>query len=149
MINCEDRKKYYEVECKCGHTGSRKYYIPIKFAVIASDGREAAQKGRMIPRCKHNHKDCVLNVREISFNEYQELINTNKDDPFLNCHSIQEQNRFDLSDRYVLDPHYDGCTIEEKEKEIQIHQLFIGKNKIRNPKKYFRFNKDYCMEASY
>lgn len=35
-------KKYYKVTCKCGHTGSKKTYIPITFPVVAINGKEAA-----------------------------------------------------------------------------------------------------------
>lgn len=130
-------KKYYAVKCKCGHTGTRMYYIPITFAVVANDAKEAAKKARNIPRCKHHHKDCVLDVKEISYTDYEELIKNNKNDPYLNCSSIQEQRKYDLNERFVLDPHYIE-SIKNRENNEQIHQIFYGKTKIKNPKKYFR-----------
>ncbi len=132
--------KYYAVECKCGHTGSRKTYIPIKFAIKASSKKEAAKIGRGIARCKHDHKDCILGVEELSYQEYLIVRHKNLNDPFLRCHSIQEQNLYDLSDRVVPDPHYYIMNKEKRTREKQIHQTFQGKEKIRNPKKFIRFN---------
>lgn len=40
-----ETKKYYEVIAKCGHVG-KKHYVPVKFAVIAEDGKEAAKMVR-------------------------------------------------------------------------------------------------------
>ena len=136
-------KKYYAVECKCGHTGSRQFYIPVKFPIVAANGREAAQKARWIPRCKHHHKDCVLSVEEIAFEEYQFLVIANQNDPYLRCSSIQEQQMYDLSDRLVVDTHYID---EDDEREVQVHQRFFGKMKIKNPK---RFIKNYQFEEAY
>lgn len=136
-------KKYYAVECKCGHTGSRMFYIPIKFPIVAENGREAAEKARWIPRCKHHHKDCILSVEEISIEEFIELQNVNQNDPYLRCTSIQEQQMFDISDRFVVDSHY--CD-DEDEKEQPIHQRFFGKKRIKNPK---RFVRNYYFEEAY
>lgn len=144
-----EEKKYYEVECKCGHTGSRKFYIPIKFAVKASNGKEAAEIGRQLPRCKHDHKDCVLGIREITHEEFVRISLVNRLDPFLNCHSIQEQKQFDLSDRMVEDPHYRETHPEEVEKEVSIKPVFKGKTRIKNPKKFIRFYQEYSMEVCY
>lgn len=140
-----EETKYYAVECKCGHTGSRMYYIPITFAVAASDAKEAAKKARSIPRCKHHHKDCILDVEEIGFDKYVELRMKNDDDPYLKCHSIQEQNKYDLKDRFVIDPHYFESIVVQEEDE-QIHQNYFGKTKIRNPKRFIR---NYCLEEAY
>lgn len=130
-----DEKRYFSVECKCGHTGSRAYYIPIKFAVIAENAKEAAKIGRWMPRSKHHHKDCVLSVLELSYEEYIELCDSNDNDPYLKCHSIQEQRMFDLSDRFVLDECYLN---DETEREPQLHQTFFGKQKIKNPKRFIK-----------
>ena len=132
-----NEKKYYEVECKCGHVG-RDYYIPIRFAVTASSKKEAAAIGRHIPRCKHHHKDCVLNVRELSFQEFVKLKEENANDPYLRCTNKQEQSLYDLSNRLVKDLHFFEHHDQKTEKENQKHQIFQGKDKIRNPKKYIK-----------
>lgn len=100
-----ETKKYYEVIAKCGHVG-RKNYIPVKFAVVAESGKEAAKKVRQFPRVKHNHKDAILNVRCITLEEFLEIKERNNNDSYLKCHSKQEQNLIvNLSERMVDDLH--------------------------------------------
>lgn len=132
-------KRYYKVKCKCGHVG-RNYYIPIDFPVVASNGREAAKIARNFPRCKHHHKDCILEVVEISKEDYVQLQTLNDEDPFLHCHSIQQQRLIVLENR--KEPEIKKCPRCVKE-EIE-HKVFDGKTKIRKPKMYIRFS--YLMD---
>ena len=98
-------KKYYMVIAKCGHVG-RKNYIPVKFAVVAESGKEAAKKVRQFPRVKHDHKDAILDVRCITLEEFLEIKEINDNDPYLKCHSRQEQNLIiNLAERMVTDLH--------------------------------------------
>ena len=100
-----ETKKYYEVIAKCGHVG-RKNYIPVKFAVVAESGKEAAKKVRQFPRVKHDHKDAILDVRCITLEEFLEIKEINNNDPYLKCHSRQEQNLIiNLAERMVADLH--------------------------------------------
>lgn len=128
-------KRYYKVKCKCGHVG-RNYYIPIDFPVVASNGREAAKIARDFPRCKHHHKDCILEVVEISKEEYIELHGLNDDDPFLHCSSIQQQRLINLENRKELE-----TTKQAKHLKMEsARKVFDGKIKIRKPKAYNRFS---------
>lgn len=98
-------KNYYEVIAKCGHVG-KKHYVPVKFAVIAESGKEAAKKVRQFPRVKHDHKDAILDVRCITLEEFLEIKEINDNDPYLKCHSRQEQNLIvNLAERMVADLH--------------------------------------------
>lgn len=98
-------KKYFMVIAKCGHVG-RKNYIPVKFAVVAESGKEAAKKVRQFPRVKHDHKDAILDVRCITLEEFLEIKDINDNDPYLKCHSRQEQNLIiNLEERMVADLH--------------------------------------------
>ena len=100
-----ESKKYFMVIAKCGHVG-RKNYIPVKFAVVAESGKEAAKKVRQFPRVKHDHKDAILDVRCITLEEFLEIIEINGNDPYLKCHSRQEQNLIvNLAERMVADLH--------------------------------------------
>ena len=63
---------FYEVIAKCGHVG-KKHYIPIKFAVKAETGEEAAKIVRDFSRVKHNHKDAILSVAKIDYERYLEI----------------------------------------------------------------------------
>jgi len=98
-------KNYYEVIAKCGHVG-KKHYVPVKFAVVAESGKEAAKKVRQFPRVKHDHKDAILDVRCITLEEFLEIKEINDNDPYLKCHSRQEQNLIvNLAERMVADLH--------------------------------------------
>lgn len=130
----ELKNKYYSVKCKCGHVGAHRFYIPIEFGVIAASKKEAAEKGRWIPRCKHHQKDCVLAVRELTRTEFIELNERNKHDPYLNCHSIQEQRKIDLSNRIVPEPICEESYKRNKEKSTYMH----GKINIRHPRRFMK-----------
>lgn len=98
-------EKYFMVIAKCGHVG-RKNYIPVKFAVVAESGKEAAKKVRQFPRVKHDHKDAILDVRCITLEEFLEIKEINDKDLYLKCHSRQEQNLIvNLAERMVADLH--------------------------------------------
>ena len=93
--------RYFKVTAKCGHVG-RGYYIPIDFAIVAKDGKQAASITRDKPRVKHDHKDAILSVTEITFEEFMVLRSQNDADPFLHCKNIQQQRGIEgLSERLV------------------------------------------------
>lgn len=101
-----DNKKYFKVVTKCGHVG-RRFYVPVQFAVIAENGKEAAKIAREFPRVKHQHKDAILQVKEISYEEFLSIKEVNNNDMYLHCHSRQEQNSLcDMASRIVEDPHF-------------------------------------------
>ena len=98
-------EKYFMVIAKCGHVG-RKKYIPIKFAVNANSGKEAARIVRQFPRVKKDHKDAILDVKQVSYIEYLEIIETNHHDPYLKCISKYEQKLIsNLVERLEVDLH--------------------------------------------
>ena len=134
--------KCYEVVCKCGHVG-RQHYIPIAFPVSANSKKEAAVIARNIPRVKHHHKDAILEVNEITYEEYEILVERNKNDEYLQCHNIQEQNQLNLSERLLEDPHYQTeALIAIVENKIKVYK----KQKVKNPKKFF---KNICWQDNY
>ena len=100
-------KYMYGVQCKCGHVG-RHRYMPIEFPVIAENKKEAAQIARQIPRVKHDHKDAILNVRQVSQREYENMRQLNKDNPYLKIGSKHEQKKIDkyIDEHALPDPHY-------------------------------------------
>ena len=77
-----EEKNYYKVICKCGHVG-RKNYVPIQFAIIAENGKEAAKIARQLPRVKHNHKDAILKVEKIDLKQFLEIKEINDSDQYL------------------------------------------------------------------
>ena len=113
-------KKYYEVIAKCGHVG-KKHYVPVKFAVVAESGKEAAKKVRQFPRVKHDHKDAILDVRCITLEEFLEIKEINDNDPYLKCHSIQEQNLIvNLAERMVADLHNVKQTFDKQARKDRV-----------------------------
>ncbi len=130
----------YKVVCKCGHVG-RGNYVKIAFPVVAESKKEAAVIGRMIPRVKHHHKDAILSVVEITKEEYLMLEDMNKNDPYLKCKNIQEQNHLDLTDRLL--------TEEVNSKyyfDIEKEYTYYKKNKVKNPRRFF---KEVAMKEKY
>lgn len=120
---CLEQIKYYKVVCKCGHVG-RKHYIPVQFAVMAEDGKEAAKKARNFPRVKHQHKNAILDVVKLDYEEYLELLELNRNDSYLNCHSKQEQNRLcDLSDRIKDDLDNNIKKIDKKTRVSRVRYI--------------------------
>ena len=83
-------KNFFEVIAKCGHVGRNKY-IPIKFAVEAESGKDAAAIVRRFPRVKHDHKDAILSVAKIDYARYLEINAINDNNPYLKCGSKHEQ----------------------------------------------------------
>lgn len=122
-------KNYYEVIAKCGHVG-RKHYVPIKFAVIAEDGKEAAKKVRQFSRVKHNHKDAILNVKKITYKRYLEIIEVNHNDEYLKCHSKHEQKLINNFEERLEDDFYNLKIKYDKQVRIDRVTYKLKKNKI-------------------
>ena len=74
--------KYFQVTAKCGHVGKGNYF-PVNFAVRADSASEAAQLAKRFPRVKKHLKDAILASVEISEEEYQALLDANRNNPYL------------------------------------------------------------------
>lgn len=122
-------KNYYEVITKCGHVG-RKHYVPVKFAVIAENGKEAAKIVRRFPRVKHNHKDAILNVIKIDYERYLEIIEINHNDPYLKCHSKQEQKLIDNFEERLEDDLHNQKIKYDRQDRLNRVAYKIKKTKI-------------------
>lgn len=61
--------KYYKVKAKCGHVRRGKYIL-MDFYVKAESGKDAAAIVRQKPRVKHDWKDAIESVGEVSEEEY-------------------------------------------------------------------------------
>lgn len=101
--------KYYAVTTMCGHV-RKNSYTEKTFPIMAASGKEAAEIGRWIPRVKHHNKHAILDVKEITEDEFNKLNSLNDEDPYLHCKSIQEQNRCcnDLVIKHVSRLEYDN-----------------------------------------
>ena len=131
--------RMYEVCAKCGHVG-RNYYTEKIFPVFAENGKEAALKARSIPRVKHHHSDAIRYVNQIGEERFNELIRINNQDPYFSCHNIQEQREIETI--VFLEERKDNIKKEEHSKRA----VYIGKQTIRNPKKFMQH---YVTEERY
>ena len=112
--------KYYIVRVKCGHVGRGKYcvkYITIK----ALNRKEAAEKARYTPRVKHDWKDAIEAVKEVTKEEWEEQRRKNDADPFFTCKNIQDQRLTNLDMEICLreQPKYSVHPKEERRNRIE------------------------------
>ncbi len=121
------KTNYFKVTAKCGHVGKRKY-VPITFAVVASNKKEAAKRTRKFPRVKRNHKDAILNVKQICYDDYLTIRNINDNDPYLKCRNIQEQRKIENFDsRLEAEQRYLNNDVTKTRKERVQYKLKIFK----------------------
>ena len=119
---------YYLVLVKCGHVG-RNYYMPIWFPIEAEDGRQAAAIARQIPRCKHHHKDAILDCIKTNYEGFLAQIEENANDPYLLCSSRHEQNQIMplIKHRLVEDTHMDERRCKPKYPKRRVNLLVQAK----------------------
>lgn len=120
---------YFEVIAKCGHVG-RNRYVPIKFAIEAKNGKEAAKIARQIPRVKHHQKYAILSVNRIDYDRYQEIRIANNNDPYLKCHSKQEQNLIENFDERIIVDLHNQKTKENRQDRFDRVAYKLKKNRI-------------------
>ena len=117
LNNAINGKKYYAVCCKCGHV-RQNHYIEITFAVIASNGKEAAKKARQIARVKHNKKYAILSCKEIFKEEFDVINEKNRNDPYLKCKNVQEQRMIEgFESRVINEPEEIAFKKSKKERK--------------------------------
>lgn len=124
----------YEVIAKCGHVG-RNNYVLKSFAVEAGSAAEAAAVARSLPRVKHHQKDAIREVMEIDDARYLEILKMHRRDPYFRCHSIQEQREHCPEMDLLPELRQTYCSAMREQKNRK--DYYIGKEKIRNPKKVF------------
>lgn len=82
--------KYFKVEAKCGHV-RRNNYILKNFYIRAESKKEAARITKETPRVKHNHKDAIRSVEEITLEEYCQGRKAMSEDWYFQVHCKQDQ----------------------------------------------------------
>ena len=130
--------KYFEVCVKCGHVGKNKYIDKV-VPVMACSAKEAAANAKAMPRVKHDAKDAIRYVLEISMEEYDVLHAIYLEDEYFHCKNIQESKRNNV---YYLDEVKEETEFSYEKEEIPKKIFFHEKKKIRNPKKYFNHIKE-------
>ena len=122
-------KKHYSVTAKFGHVGRNNYIIKT-IPVKAFDAKEAAEKARWTGRVKHHDKNAILEVKEISENEFEQLMEAKRNDNYFNCCSIQEQ-RLYCDDIYsdVIREEFDDDSFDRVDKRRARFNRNVKRNK--------------------
>ena len=121
--------KYFAVDAKVGHIGKNKYMIKT-FSVYAENGKAAAEFVRNSPRVKHNHKDAIRSVTEISQQEFTKQRKAMHADPYFNVTNIQEQRAANIDIENAFE--------EEAEISFKNHKHSLRKN-FHEDEQYFTY----------
>ena len=120
--------EHYAVTAQFGHVGRGKY-IPKIIPVCAENGRDAAEKVRWMPRVKHHRKDAIIDVRKISEEEYLELKEINKNDPYFKVGSKQEQEKLCINIEEAVICYEEPHKVSKKDRDDTV-KYKMKKNKI-------------------
>lgn len=125
---------YFAVTAKCGHVG-RRHYVEITFPVAAQNLKEAVAKVKRFSRVKKDHKDVIKNIKRISYEEFLNLSEVNKNDPYLNAKNRQEQDLYqDLDSRLIEEDYF-----KNKDYTFKKHNKRYSTRSKR--RKYYYFSK--------
>ena len=137
-------RKYFKVLAKCGHVGKGFYYEGA-FYVKSDDAKKAAAYVRTLPRVKHDHKDAIISVEELSKKEFEAGIENRHNQAYFQCiNSSEQHNHMEDIAPYLRK--------EEKKTfnsrgETSNKKVYCGKTLIRKPKQYIQHYKmDYSLE---
>ena len=134
--------KYYKVLAKCGHVKRNKYYEGT-FYVRAKDGKAAAAFVRQIPRVKHDKKDAILSVEEITRPVYLKGKQEVQKEMYFKCHNSTQQRLYMDEIRKQIKDEPEKNDYKNNKDSKTTKDVFEGKNRIRNPK---RFSKHYSNQ---
>lgn len=139
--------KYFNVLAKCGHVGKTNC-VWVNFAVAADDAKAAAERCRYFKRVKHDHKNAIGEVRQISFEQFMLLRAENDNDPYLQCKNVQEQNKIEGMAQRIQADEWQRERLEKRDKKGKPHcsEYTRKKNKIHK-KQGEKAIKDYLNEA--
>ena len=132
MENKTKETKFFKATIKGGHI-RRSHYVIFWHYIRANSSKEAAEICKSLPRAKKDHKDFIINIEEITFEEYQNGYAEELNDPYLQCRNKQEQDKIIelIQERIIPDPHY----FEVMPKEKRNHYIKQDK-KCRSKKSY-------------
>jgi len=82
--------KYYKATVKAGHVGKNNY-IEVTLFICAETKKSAAEQARWTPRVKHHDKGAIIDVVEITHDEYKKGKVENSMNPYFKVMNIQEQ----------------------------------------------------------
>lgn len=117
--------KYYKVTAKCGHVGKGFYYL-VDLFIKAENGWDAAKVARKMPRVKHDHKDAVLNVREIDLDTYLMRKKAARKKSIFFCESTQEQFNYwdEIETSIIVDDHLETRNSKKTSKRHSLRNVY-------------------------
>ena len=128
LNDTKNRQKYYAVHCRCGHVGLN-HYVEIVFAIMANNRKEASEKARGFARVKHHKKNAIINCYEITYKEYETIIQINKSDPYLKCKNIQEQRLIDGFESRIIEEPVKAALRKTKQERKELIKYKLKKQK--------------------
>lgn len=138
-------KKFYEVVAKCGHVGKNRYYEGV-FYEVAENGSQAATIVRGRGRVKHDHKDAILSVRNITREEFIEGRKQKNLNPYFNCFNKQQQDLcWEVISQDVRFENRYTKEIDENYQERRKNNIQYKKNKMKQSIRSYQnyLNEDY------
>lgn len=113
-------ENYYSVTAQFGHVG-RDNCILKTISIKAETAKHAAYKVRWMSRVKHHRKDAIVNVKKITFDEYLEIQQINRKDPYFLVTSRQEQRELcgDLTAKIICLAIKEPKNKQERDNKIQ------------------------------
>lgn len=133
--------KYYLVQAKCGHVGNGKYIIKT-FPIKATSKSEAASIIRNYKRVKKHLKDLIVDVLEVTLEDYLTQKEANYADIYLHSHTKNEIYQILLSDQI----HY--LDIDRKEYK-STREFETRKEKLLYKNKKRLYQEEYDYECAY
>ena len=89
-----DNRRYYKVDTLIGHVGGNNFSIQ-PLAIAARNKKEASELARRTPRVKHDNKQVIKGIEEITREEFNRLYFTTSMNPFFVCKNAHEQMSFE------------------------------------------------------
>lgn len=116
---------FYKVTAKCGHVG-RNNYIEKDFFVRADSGKDAALIVRRKPRVKHDRKDAILSVVQITHEEFFIGREMMKDDLYFCMKNSREQRLLNfINPDEIKQESQRTCYVKVRDKEYRLKRLRI------------------------
>ena len=90
---------------------------------------DAAAIARQIPRCKHDHKDAILDCVKTDYEGFLAQVEENAKEPYLLCRSRHEQDQIMplIKHRLVEDTHIDERWCKPKYSKRKVNLLVQSK----------------------
>ena len=123
--------RYYVATLKGGHVKPNKY-ITFFYYIKANNLKQASEICNTVPRAKKNSYGFLIDLTEITYNEYLYGLEQNRKDQYLLCSNPQEQRLIydEISDRIFDEPE------STDNKIVKLDHIDRKMSRRKNQKKY-------------